>query len=154
MRVVFVRHGAPRTSEADPSLTSEGRSMASEAGEWLFHNAIMADWCLLTPTRRTRETAEEVLERWPHVRQQVVPELPETASTWDRLVAAWEPRLGDHGVLLLVGHHPTQEFLLAHFGPPPVPPLPGGYAATIVVDRVFTGAWTITGAWPGRLRDE
>lgn len=150
MRVVFVRHGARRGNDLDPPLTSAGHRMAAETGEWLAFHQVMPDHCLVTPTARTRETADNLLAQVPHVRQQVVPSLPESLGEWSSLVRTWGPRIGDHGVLLLVGHHPSLSFLLQAFGPPPEPVPLGNFAACVVVDPIFTGAWVISAAWPGR----
>lgn len=151
MRVVFTRHGAPMSLGSDPSLSDAGVEMVADLSTWLVDNGIVADHCLLTGTRRTRETADELLRPMPHVRKQVVPSLPETPEAWEQLVRYWEPRIGSHGVLFLVGHHPTVELLLSLHGPPAAPVQRGAYAVCLVLDRIFTGSWVITGAWPGRF---
>ena len=152
MRVVFARHGEQQRGELDPALTSAGHRMAQETGEWLAGHGVLPDHCLVTPTTRTRETAKILLQHLPHVRRQEVPSLPESLSEWRALVDAWGPRIGDHGVLLLVGHHPSLGLLLDAFGPPPEPVPRGNFAACLVLDRLFTGTWAISAAWQGRPR--
>lgn len=149
MRVVFVRHGQRNHIEPDPSLTSDGHRMARETGEWLSSHQIHPDLCLLTPTRRTRQTADALLENHPHVRRRPVDALPEGDAEWVRFVDSWGPRVGAHGVLLLVGHHPSLHYLLTRFGPPPVPVPLANVAAALVLDPVFSGQWAISAAWPG-----
>lgn len=149
MRVVFVRHGERRAAELDPPLTSAGHKMVAETARWLAAHQIVPDLCLLTATTRTRQTAAGLLDHHGAVRRFEVPSLPETLGEWRDLVQSWQPRLGDHGVLLLVGHHPTLGLLLEAFGPPPEAVPPGNVAAGLVVDRLFTGRWAISAAWPG-----
>lgn len=149
MRVVFVRHGQRSPGDMDPPLTSAGVRMVRETAEWLASHQIHPDLCLLTPTRRTRQTAEGLLERLPHVRRRPVDALPEADHAWQRLVDSWGPRVGDHGVLLLVGHHPSLHYLLSRFGPAPVPVPLSNVAAALVLDPLFTGQWAISAAWPG-----
>ncbi|MCK6502571.1 histidine phosphatase family protein [Myxococcota bacterium] len=150
MRVVFVRHGQQRAGELDGGLTSAGHRMVGETAQWLAAHQVVPDLCLHTPTTRTRQTADGLLEGHAGVRRMEVSSQPETLAEWLDLVRAWQPRLGDHGVLLLVGHHPTLGLLLHAFGPPPEPVPTGNLAAALVLDRVFTGSWVISAAWPGR----
>jgi len=150
LRVVFVRHGARRSTEADPALTSAGHQMAAETGDWLLSHRIVARRCLVTPTLRTRQTAEGLLGRLPELRAELVPFLPESRDDWDALVAQERPLVGDHGVLLAVGHHPTLAFLLRCFGPAPVSVPLDHFATALVLDPIFTGSWAISAAWPGR----
>lgn len=152
MRVVFARHGEQQRGEVDPALTSAGHSMARETGEWMASHQLTPGLCLVTETTRTRETADELLFAAPQVQRRAVRSLPETLTEWGRLVETWSPQIGDQGVLLLVGHHPTLHFLLEAFGPPPQPVPMGNYAAGLVVDKLFTGSWAISAAWPGRAR--
>lgn len=151
MRVVFVRHGQQRAGELDGALTSAGHEMVAEAARWLAAHQILPDLCLHTATTRTRQTAAGLLEGIGGVRSLEVPSLPESLSEWRSLIQDWQARLGDHGVLLLVGHHPSLDMLLQAFGPAPEPVHPGNLAATLVLDRLFTGAWAISAAWPGRI---
>lgn len=149
MRIVFTRHGEQQQGELDGALTSTGHRMVQEAAEWLARHMLLPDHCLLTDTVRTRETAAGLLAHAPHVRNQIVPSLPESMTSWGSLVDRWGPRIGDHGLLLIVGHHPSLQFMLQAFGPPPEPIGRNNYAATLVIDRLFTGTWAITDAFPG-----
>ena len=60
MTIAFIRHGEPRRSESDPGLTSAGRRMAMEAGQWLASQGLTPTSIQCTPTQRTRDTAEEL----------------------------------------------------------------------------------------------
>ncbi|NOY26550.1 MAG: histidine phosphatase family protein [Oligoflexia bacterium] len=149
MRIVFSRHGQQQHGELDGALTSAGHRMVQEAAEWLAGHKLLPDHCLLTDTVRTHETAAHLLAQAPHVRRQIVSRLPESRAGWRSLVDHWGPRIGDHGLLLMVGHHPSLQFLLQSFGPPPEPIGRNNYAATLVLDRLSTGTWAISGAFPG-----
>lgn len=108
--VILLRHaeaGPPDAGQGDfeRALTRQGRTQADQAGRWLRAHA---DWqaipVLVSPARRTRETAEIALKGWHRG----------AVRTEDAL---WNASLGDYfellsatsGDLLLVAHNPGLE---------------------------------------------
>lgn len=151
MRVVFVRHGEKRKGESDPELTSAGWRMCSETGLWLRERGVLPSRVLLTPTARTRQTAEALLDAFPAPRPPLEEraELPESREDWEVLVDPLARRLGPAACLLLVGHHPTLHFLADAYGPPPVQVPRHHFAAALVLEPGL-GGWRCADAWPGR----
>ena len=150
MRLVFVRHGAPRRGETDPGLTSAGRRMAFETGGWLATQQLAPQLIWHTPTRRTQQTAEELALSFQGVALSAGAVSPEVDRDWERLEERLNTELMEGSVGVLVGHHPTVELLLGRFGPPPVPVPLRNLAVALVLVRVPGGTWSIQAAWPGR----
>ena len=147
MTIAFIRHGEPRRSESDPGLTSAGRRMAMEAGQWLASQGLTPTSIQCTPTQRTRDTAEELSLVFSGLEVRERDGEPHDLSDWRRLVA---PLRRTPGLHVLVGHHPTLALLLRAFGPPPEPVPVHHYAAALLLLPAEEPAWRIHAAWPGR----
>ena len=147
MQIAFIRHGERRRNESDPALTSAGRRMASEAARWLQRQGFVPTTVVSTPTRRTRQTAEELCLVFPAAQLIEHPAEPEGEAAWEALLS--ELPL-DRGPLVLVGHHPTVEMLLHAFGPPPVAIPPHHFASALLLEPAPGPGWRIRAAWPGR----
>jgi phosphohistidine phosphatase SixA len=150
VKAAFLRHGEPRGSDSDPELTSEGRRMAAEAGAWLTAQLFVPGLVLVTPTTRTRQTADEALAGLPPIARKEVASLPEDAEAWIGLMERTRRDVGPDGAVLLVGHHPTQEFLARAFGPTLVPIPRNHRAAAMVLAYEGASSWTVRAMWPGR----
>lgn len=149
MKVVFVRHGERRKGESDPELTSWGRRMSTETGRWLQSQGLTPDQVIMTPTMRTRQTAEEILLVFSAPIPTREAGLPELMEDWDALMDALAEEVPEGGVALLVGHHPTMDMLKRELGPTPVTVPRGNFAAAVVLESGGSG-WRCTAAWPGR----
>ena len=149
MKIVFVRHGERRKGESDPELTSWGRRMSTETGHWLQDQGLQPDLVWVTPTMRTRQTAEEIRLVFSAPIPTREAGLPELMEDWDALEDALSAALPEGGVALLVGHHPTMDMIKQEFGPLPVNVPRGNFAAAAVLESA-DGRWTCTAAWPGR----
>lgn len=149
MRVVFVRHGERGAGGVDPDLTSGGRRMSAETGRWIERLALRPHLALRTPTARTEQTLEEILEVLGPVPVEVRGDLPESRYDWDALVDPLRRRLGDEATVLMVGHHPTLHFLADAYGPTPEPVPRHHFAAALLLSPV-RGGWRCDAAWPGR----
>lgn len=149
MTLVFVRHGEPRKADADPGLTSAGRRMAYETGQWLAQAGLRPRLVRHTPTVRTQETAEELLVSFPEAELGRGAVSPEHGREWQRLTDLLRDELGDDGCAVLVGHHPSVAFLVEAFGPPPRPVPLRNLAVALVLEERDEG-WQISRAWPGR----
>ena len=139
--LIFVRHAeaAPGDDMLRP-LTAAGRAMAAEAAAWLAARGYRPTRVFTTKTERTRETADILLARLGSLPREVCSGLPTREPYWSRFVD------GLDGVALLVGHHPTQDFIVRAFGAPD----PGERkCAVVVLERRATG-WTCIDSWPGR----
>lgn len=150
MRVVFVRHGEKRRGELDPELTSAGRRMASEAGAWLASRGVTPNLAVITPTRRTRQTLEELLAHLPPPLVLERPDQPESALDWEIFTTRLGRELPPGGTALVVGHHPTQHLLLDTWGPPPVSVPRHHLATALILERGVGTSWSFVEVWPGR----
>lgn len=150
LTLAFVRHGQPRRVDSDPGLTSAGRRMAYETGEWLALGGLRPRLVRHTPTARTRETAEELCLSFPEAALGQGPVSPEGERDWQRLADALREELGGTGSAVLVGHHPTVAFLLQAFGPAPEPVPLRNLAVGLVLEETPSSGWEISRAWPGR----
>jgi len=121
-RFVFVRHGTYDKTTPNPktaSLLERGRSEARRAGEFLRLQGISPDLIVTTRTARTTETAE------------IIAATLGTAIPIRTTSGGFAPGKGDleaklqewtqdapHPVktLLLVGHHPQQDYCLRELG--------------------------------------
>ncbi len=139
MHIIFVRHGARRSGESDPELTSWGRRMAAETGQWIGKQGIVLTAVRSTPTRRTQQTAAEITAALALEVAITHGEVPEELSAWGGLLDA-----GD--ALLLVGHHPTMD-MLRHTFRLSVPR--SNFASAVVLESTGAG-WTVVSSWPGR----
>lgn len=120
--------------------------MARETGQWLAALGPAPSQILSTDTQRTRQTAEELCLALDRPPAQLTPLAPELMDEWEMLV---EGPLATNTDLLYVGHHPTIEFALRAFGPPPTPMPRALFACALVLEPSASG-WHISHAWPGR----
>jgi len=113
--LILLRHAhAEPAAEGQPDmdrpLSPEGLAEAQAAGRWMAEQGIVPDRALCSPSRRTRETLEAVLETIGYVDQCLEDSVYEaTAGTLAGLADA--NREAER--LLLVGHNPGLERLAA-----------------------------------------
>ena len=145
MKIVFIRHGARRSSESDPELTSQGRKMSFETGQWLGKKGHLPDAILSTPTQRTQQTAAECLlgcDKGLSIQSINIPE------QWEEWLDFLE-ELGDSfsNNLAIVGHHPTMYLLTKHYDVK----VPGHhFASAVVLQKLANRQWNCIDSWPGR----
>jgi phosphohistidine phosphatase len=114
-QLILLRHAHaepanPGQADLDRPLSPEGLAEAEAAGRWLAEHGLVPDCVLCSPARRTRETLEAVLGVIGYVEQRLEPAIYEaTAGT----LAALADRHGEAGRLLVVGHNPGLERLVA-----------------------------------------
>lgn len=147
MYIIFVRHGERRKGESDPELTSWGRRMSTETGAWLQEQGLRPDLVMVTPTMRTRQTAEEILLLFSAPIPTREAELP--MEDWDALRELLQGELPEDGTALLVGHHPTMDMLKNQFSPLSTIVPRANFASAVVLQSGASG-WRCTAAWPGR----
>lgn len=155
--VVFLRHGQPRSGEADPELTSAGHRMAAEAAAWVAGLGLPLARVVHTPTQRTQQTAEAVAEALGLPRL-LSPAEPLELSAWEALVSSQRPppRFGDRSLpraeappFVYVGHDTTLGFLLhACAASAPRGLQRRAWAAGLALRRVG-GRWAAFSGWPG-----
>jgi len=113
--LILLRHAhaeAATTGQADLDrpLSSVGLAEAEAAGRWLKENKLLPDRVLCSPSRRTRETLEEVLRTIGYVEQSIKDGIYEaTPGTLAGLID--DNREAER--LLVVGHNPGLEQLVA-----------------------------------------
>lgn len=113
--LILLRHAHADTvatgqSDAARALSEEGRKEAAAAAQWLKAQGLVPDRMLVSPARRTRETAEAVAAVLGPVDQREEPGIYE-ASPGD--LAALADQYREVPRLLLVGHNPGLEQLAA-----------------------------------------
>ncbi|TAK38936.1 MAG: histidine phosphatase family protein [Lysobacteraceae bacterium] len=113
--LILLRHAHavsanPGQADLDRPLSPEGLAEAEAAGRWLAEHGLVPDCVLCSPARRTRETLEAVLGVVGYVDQRLEPAIYE--ATPGTLIALADAH-GDSERLLLVGHNPGLEQLLA-----------------------------------------
>jgi len=97
-------------TDMDRPLSPEGLAEAEAAGRWLHANHLVPDLVLCSPSRRTRETLEAVLEAVGYVDQRLEDDIYEGSSG---VLAALADRHRTVDRLLVVGHNPGLEQLVA-----------------------------------------
>jgi phosphohistidine phosphatase SixA len=124
--------------------------MSTETGRWLQQNGLRPDLVLVTPTMRTRQTAEEILLLFSASIPTRETGLPtRQMEDWDALLESLQAELAEDGIALLVGHHPTMDMIKTHFGSLPTAIPRGNFASAVVLQSGISG-WQCTAAWPGR----
>ncbi|GAB2510337.1 histidine phosphatase family protein [Pseudoxanthomonas sangjuensis] len=114
-QLILLRHAhaepaRPGQADADRPLSPTGLAEAEAAGRWLAENGLRPDRVLCSPSRRTRETLEAVLEKIGYVEQRMTDDIYEaTPGTLAGLADANR----DAVRLLMVGHNPGFEQLAA-----------------------------------------
>ena len=124
--------------------------MSTETGQWLQEQGLRPDLVLVTPTMRTRQTAEEILLLFSAPIPTREAGLPTwQMEDWDALMSSLQAELPEDGVALLVGHHPTMDMIKSKFGSLPTTVPRGNFASAVVLHSGASG-WQCTAAWPGR----
>lgn len=113
--LILLRHAhaepqAGAQSDADRPLSQVGRDEAQAAARWLKEQGLVPDRVLVSPSVRTRETAQAVLDALdlPAPREEAA---IYDASSGDLMALADQHR--DATRLLMVGHNPGFEQLAA-----------------------------------------
>ena len=96
--------------DADRPLSPEGRAEAEAAGRWLKDHGHAPERVLVSPSRRTKETLEQVLTVLGYVEQREDRRIYE-ATPGTLMQVADEHR--DIGRVLIVGHNPGLEQMAA-----------------------------------------
>ncbi len=134
MKLWVLRHAraeghSPTGRDRDRELSSRGITACGFLNQWLRNcGLVLPAIAQVSPARRTRQTAEQVLEELP-----IRIELEETlwlATTAD-LLRLIEPARKTSTDLMLVGHNPGLEDLIARLGA--VLPVPGLKPGTLVI---------------------
>lgn len=148
--LILLRHGKSDWSGGEPDLlrplARRGRRQAPAAGRWLADNVGRIHLAVISPAERTRQTwrlASAELAVPPPVRED------------DRVYAGSAPSLlglvrelpGDLATVVLVGHNPGVEDLLARLTGRRVP-MPT--SALAVID--LSGPWSTAGNTAAQLR--
>lgn len=144
--VFIVRHAEKaNATEQDPSLSETGRARAVALAAAL-RDAGISD-VLVTPRRRTRETAAVLTE----ARQLTAHVVPFGASTREHAAAvATAVRKAKGNAVLVVGHSNTVTQIIAALGGPPLPELcDAEYANLFIVRLPAPGAPTFVRAHYG-----
>lgn len=112
MDLILWRHAdaieaAGGETDADRALTSKGERQAQRVAQWLQRHLPDSTRVLVSPTLRTRQTADAL-----RLKYKVMPELAPDASVESLLHAARWP--DGRGPVLVVGHQPTLGLVAAY----------------------------------------
>jgi len=113
--LILLRHAhaeatAAGVADIDRPLSRQGIAEAEAAGRWLKEHGHLPDRVLVSPSRRTRETLEEVLRVLGYVEQRQEQRVYDaTPGTLMQVV----DELRDISRVMLVGHNPGLEQLAA-----------------------------------------
>jgi phosphohistidine phosphatase len=151
MRIVVVRHGKhEKVPGRNGLLTEGGWASARETGRWLASQGIVPELLVHTPTHRTRQTAEALLEALgtdvPRGKPRTLPRFP---ARWDKLVDELTQLLSADGDVILVGHHPTQQLAERDFGGAAFGVPPDNRGAAFVIEHTPEARWRCVSVWPG-----
>ena len=146
MDLVFIRHGhygresyPTRAAKKAAPLSASGEEHARTAGMYLAEHGLRPDVVLHTSSRRTRQTAELVLEELGMAGHPVsdigtsfrsVAKLEEKLQKWSATYG-----IADDAVVFLVGHGPAQDVLRKCFEDGPPPRSSASYAAALVLHK-------------------
>jgi len=114
--LILLRHAeaqpsASGTSDQNRRLSGRGEQEAKAAGKWLASHGVKPDRVLCSPSERTRATAKLALAAYPHEpATEFADDIYE--ATPGELLALLDQH-GDAGTVMLVGHNPGIERLVA-----------------------------------------
>ena len=113
--LILLRHAHAEAAGAgqadmDRPLSRQGIAEAEAAGRWLKEHGYLPDRVLVSPSRRTRETLEEVLRVLGYVEQRQEQRIYEATPGTLMQVA---DELRDIARVMLVGHNPGLEQMAA-----------------------------------------
>jgi phosphohistidine phosphatase SixA len=114
--LILLRHAEAQPAQSGGSdqarrLSGHGEQEARAAGKWLASHGVKPDRVLCSPSERTRSTAVLALEAMKHA---PAPEFADDIyeATPGELLALLDQH-GDAGTVMLVGHNPGIERLVA-----------------------------------------
>jgi phosphohistidine phosphatase SixA len=114
--LILLRHAEAQPASSGASdqnrrLSGRGEQEAKAAGKWLASHGVKLDRVLCSPSERTRATAELALAAYKHApATQYADDIYE--ATPGELLALLDQH-GDAGTVMLVGHNPGIERLVA-----------------------------------------
>ena len=114
--IILLRHahaepGDQGQADAERALSLRGEAEAEAAGRWLAQHACKPQRVICSPARRTRETAERVMEAVGFIETRFDARIYE--ATPGTLLQVIEDHAGDAACVMLVGHNPGFEELAA-----------------------------------------
>lgn len=152
-RIVYVRHGERSHIGKDDPLTENGRAMALSTGQWLKEKGLVPSRVIHTGTRRTLETAEQLLLGLGIQVGSVTlfdnKGLPSNEGALEALLEAQVKLAHSGNDVILVGHHPTQNLVQSKFGGARFSVPSANRAAAFILEKV-DGSWRVTAAHPGQ----
>ena len=114
--LILLRHAkaepaGPGQEDIGRGLTSRGEREADAAGEWLKHHRVRAPKILASNAARAQATATRVMAQLDDAELATEPGIYE--ATPGELIQLIEPRLASGQTLIVVGHNPGLEQLVA-----------------------------------------
>lgn len=116
--LLILRHAeaeptGPAGGDLERPLSAHGETQADTVGQWLREHDVLPDGIVCSPARRTRATLERVAAAWApaRIRTDYIDAIYE--ATPGQLLAVLDNLDSDAERVLLVGHNPGLERLLA-----------------------------------------
>jgi phosphohistidine phosphatase SixA len=145
MKVAFIRHGAKRQNEENPKLTALGHKMAQQTGQWLQKKLNTAPLIISTPTNRSRQTAEEIAITLGINNEILQQNIPCDWKDFQNYVIDCFKK-NQNLCIVMVGHHPTMEMLIAKFRLP----IPRHHFSSGVILKMENKDWNCSQYWLGQ----
>lgn len=121
----------------DRPLAARGEKDAPRMGKWLRKNGLVPDKVVSSPAQRARATAELVVEKLRIPRRRIIFDDRIYEAGLRQLLDVIAAHAADSDALLLVGHNPGLEELLAHLAADPPPVDAGGKLMTTAAVAVL-----------------
>jgi phosphohistidine phosphatase SixA len=146
MHLIMCRHGEPKRGSDDPGLTSFGRQIVEELALTLKQLELRPTHIQSTSAKRCKESAAILGVLFNRETEARLSGLPETLSDWTQFLYEVEEQYAPLDIILLVGHHPTNDMLkkLYHLSD-----YTNYFASTIIVHNSH-GQWVVNEHWSGR----
>lgn len=128
IELMLMRHAKSdwhsHSADIDRPLNERGARDALQMGLYLNENALVPDRMVVSPARRTRETAEQLLENLSLAEKQLVVDKQLYLADRETLCEIIELYAADNQCLLILAHNPGMDELVSYLASTS-PPLSG-----------------------------
>jgi len=154
--VIFVRHSIKaKDGTTNPPLSPEGEVLALEAAEWIKAQGIEPSIVVTSKWDRCKQTGRILSRAFNDCNLIFLGGIPTALEPWNNLIRGqWKAHLQKDRegaeTVILVGSHPTQQFLVREFGAPVIPRRNKAGVFLLEAAPIWGQKWECVGHWPGR----